>query len=140
MSKREQFGQTKNLEKSEVLKGGVESREQFGDRVLQAAQEVYADEVQALEKKSSEYNNLKNLATVLAIPGGIYIIGKFFGLDETMGLNVSDSVDASLRLSWAISMLSTGCLSFVETHFDKKLLYLKDKFGMLSKPEDKETE
>lgn len=140
MSKREQFGQLENPERSKNNEGSVESREQFGDRALRAAQDVYANEVKALEEKTSKWENLKNLGYTLAVPGGLYTIGKFFGVDEAMGLSVSESVDAAIRLSWGTAMLGAGCATFVEMHFGTKLNHLKEKFGILSKPEDKETE
>ncbi len=142
MPKFEQFGQTKNPEEPKVSESSMESREQFGGRALQAAQEVYADEVQALEKKVSEYKSFKTFVDALIIPGGLYIIGTFLGVDieKMTGLNISESADAAIRLSWAISMLGAGSVGLVQAHFEKKLNYLKEKFGVLSKSEDKETE
>lgn len=139
MPKFEQLG---NQEKPKSSESSVESRKEFGNRALQAAQEVYTDEVKMLEQKTSRYENLRNIGYTVALPGALYIIGKFFGVDieKMTGLNISESTDAAIRLSWAISVLGASSASFAQMHFEKKLNYLKEKFGVLSKSEDKEIE
>jgi len=140
MSKSEQFGQTKNPKESKVSEGSMELREQFGDRTLRAAQDVYADETKDLEQKISHYKSLRNFGFMVALPGSLYLIGKFFEVDieKMTGLNISESMDATIRLSQAISMLGASGALIVEVHFEEKLKQLKEKFGVLAKPEDKE--
>ncbi len=139
MSKFEQSG---GLEMPKNSENNAESREQLGDRALQAAQEVYTDEVKTLEQKTSRYENLRNIIGYTALPGSLYIIGNFFGVDieKMTGLNISESTDAAIRLSWAISMLGASSASLAQRHFEKKLNNLKEKFGVLSKSEGKEAE
>lgn len=141
MPKFEQFGQG-NTEKTGNPEDKAESREQFGDRALQAAQEVYADEIKTLETKSAVFEKLGDIGYTVAVPGSLYIIGKFFGVDieKMTSLNISESTDSLIRLSWAISMLGASSAFFAQMHFEKKLNYLKEKFGILSKSENQETE
>lgn len=133
MNRMFKFEQPGNQKTPKSLESGVESREAFGDRALRAAQEVYAEEMQTLERKVSRYGNLKNIGFVFALPVSLYVIGKFFGVDigQTTGLDISESTDAVIRLSWAISMLGASSASFAQIHFEKKLKHLKDKFGVL---------
>lgn len=120
---------------SRIANDEMESREQFGDRALQAAQEVYADELQTLEEKASYYEKLRLLAFAVGLPGALYIVGKFFGVDmeKITELNISGNTDMLIQLSWAIPMLGGSCAGFVANHFEKKLDYLKNKFGVLEK-------
>lgn len=140
MSKFEKIGQTDNQKPPESLEGGTESHEQFGDRALRAAQEVYSNEVQALDKKISFWKDAKNLGYTLALPGSLYVIGKFFGVDEAMGLSTTEITDRAAQLGWAIPILGASSAIFVQAHFEEKLKELKEKFGILSGPEDKEIE
>ena len=139
MSKFEQSG---NSERSKGPENSAESREQFGDRILQAAQEIYSDEVETLKHKIYRYEALRDIGYTAALSGSLYIIGKFFGVDigKMAGLNISESTDAAIRLSWLISALGASSAYFAKMYFEKKLNYFKKKFGVLSKPESQETE
>ena len=103
--------------------------EQFGDHTLQAAQDIYANEARSLEEKASRYNWLNDIVVYLGVPGAIHMAAKIFNMD----LNVSDSADAILQLSFWGTIIGAGITNTLSYHFESKLNHLKEKFGILEK-------